>query len=119
MPDELALFMVDRAPTPPAPTESKGVRRTKRQAAMLTAGLHPLTAVVNTLRLHAEAAPADDRQADGRRCGNCQFREVLGYHSCGYPKCTFSKTRMSHGDASDVRAWWPACVDHEWKEPHE
>jgi len=111
--DEPALFDVDQ-PTPPPARESDGVRRTKRQAALLAAGQHPLTlALSRPLRLHPEAAPYDDRQAPGRRCGNCAFRQNNGW---GYPKCTFGDgARMSHGAATDVRAFWPACPDHEWR----
>ncbi len=115
MPD--FLFDVPAEPEPePAPTESATVRRTRRQAAMLAAGIHPLSAVLSVkLRLHAEAAPYGDRQADGRRCGNCRFRELLTWRSQTLPKCTYG-ARMTHGAASDVRAYWSACVDHQWKE---
>lgn len=109
--DEPALFDVDQPTPPPAPAESDGVRRTKRQAALLAAEKHPLSAVVYGLRLHPDAAPYDDRQAPGRRCGNCTYRSPGTY-----PKCTFSnRTRMSSGPATDCRAWWPACPDHEWR----
>lgn len=112
----MTLFDIDvPPPSEPAPKESAGVRRTKRQAALLAAGKHPLSTVLTrSLRLHAEAAPADDHQAEGRRCGTCQFRQQNGW---GYPKCTFGNgLRASHSEASDCRAWWPACTDHQ---PHE
>ncbi len=106
-----ALFDVDEPAQPPAHEESEGVRRTKRQAALLAAGKHPLSAVVSGLRLHPEAAPHYDRQASGRRCGNCAFRRP-GVYS----KCTFgNRTRLSSGPATDCRGWWPACPDHEWR----
>ncbi|MEU8278191.1 hypothetical protein ACFYOK_37510 [Microbispora bryophytorum] len=112
------LFDVDVPPTRPAPKESEGVRRTKRQAALLAAGQHPLSVVLpRPLPLHPEAAPYDDRQAEGRRCGNCAFRTRLSHRAGRYAKCAFGDgARASHGAATDVRAWWSACADHEWKE---
>ncbi|MEV4093823.1 hypothetical protein [Streptosporangium saharense] len=114
---DLVLFGAPDPPEPKQPPESQTVRRTRRQAAMLAAGIHPLSAVVGKLRLHEQAAPYGDPRAPGRRCGNCTFRQVLGYHGDHYPKCTFGgEARISHGAATDCRAWWPGCTDHEWKE---
>lgn len=114
MHDDLALFDGPE-PLTPEPKDSPGVSRTKRQAAMLAAGRHPLSAVLTRpLRLHAQAAPADDRRAPGRRCGNCRFRTK---NHRGFPKCGFGDgVRVSHGEATDCRAFWSGCVDHEWKE---
>ncbi|MEV4320970.1 hypothetical protein AB0J37_01925 [Microbispora rosea] len=115
MGEPTALFDVDVPPPAElAPKESEGVRRTKRQAALLAAGRHPLTVVLTRpLRLHSEAAPYDNRQAPGRRCGNCTFRRTNGW---GYPKCAFGDgARASHSTATDVRAFWSACTDHQWK----
>ncbi|MFC6081036.1 hypothetical protein [Sphaerisporangium aureirubrum] len=99
------------APDPiSADTESVAVRRTRRQADLLAAGIHPLTLVLTRpLRLHSEAAPADDRKANGRRCGDCHWRQVDAWD---FPKCTLAPTRISRGAATDCRAWWPGCVDH-------
>ncbi|MCO1574996.1 hypothetical protein M8C13_04385 [Crossiella sp. SN42] len=113
----------------PVPTEalSGDRRRTQRQAAALAGGAHPLSAAfARHIRLHAEAAPADDRAAPGRRCGNCRFRQVLRYHARSYPKCVLGQEstspgvlppRITHGGGTDVRAWWPACIDHEHGDP--
>lgn len=115
---EAALFDVDAPPPPAAETLSRGRQRTIRQAEALTGGRHPLElALSRPLTLHPEAAPADDRTAPGRRCGNCRFRQMMR----GYPKCTFGKTdsgypRLTHSAATDTRAWWPGCVDHETRE---
>ncbi|MDX3111549.1 hypothetical protein, partial [Nonomuraea angiospora] len=100
---------------PPRPPESSGRSRTRRQSALLAVGQHPLTLVLTRpLRLHAEAAPHEDRQAPGRRCGNCQFRQKSAW---GYPKCTFGDgARASRGAGTDCRGWWPGCLDHEWKD---
>jgi hypothetical protein len=125
---QAALFDVTPAPRPdPGPPVSATVRRTRRQAAMLTRGVHPLAPPLGyPLRLHAEAAPTDGRGAPGRRCGNCRFREVLGHHDRSYAKCLapgllsaeaykrLGPPRVSHSAATDVRAWWPACTDHDW-----
>lgn len=110
----MTLFdLASPEPAPPSP-ESEGVRRTKRQSALLAAGQHPLTLVLSRpLRLHTEAAPYDDRAADGRRCGNCVHRAKSAW---GYPKCGFGDgARASRGAATDCRAFWSACTDHEWK----
>lgn len=121
MADTLTLFEVNESQrAPELPKLSADARRTQRQLEVLAAGYHPLT---NT-RLHPEAAPFDDRSAPGRRCGNCRFREVLAYRQNAFPKCMFpgdlgadeievlGPPRVTHGAASDVRAWWPACADH-------
>lgn len=87
-------------------------RRTLRLTRDLALGRHPLTGG----RLHPDAAPADDRTAPGARCGTCRFRVTGGQ----YPKCRWPDPgeyriaklpRVTHGPATDVRAWWPACTD--------
>lgn len=119
--DAVALFEVDESRRVPEPPKlSADARRTQRQLEVLAAGYHPLAKT----KLHSEAAPFADRSAPGRRCGNCRFREVLGYRHNSFPKCMFpgdlgaddfealGPPRVTHGVASDVRAWWPACADH-------
>jgi len=93
-------------------------RRTQIQAEKLAAGWHPLSGPERgSIRLHKDAAPADDRKAPGLRCGGCKFRAVLDYHRRSYPKCVLPGTsRLTHGTASDVRSWWPACSDWAAKE---
>ncbi|MFJ8818186.1 hypothetical protein [Amycolatopsis thermoflava] len=85
-------------------------RRTERQGRYLASGVHPLTAALgHPVPLHAEAAPAASRTAPGRRCGSCRFRRPGEY-----PKCTaHDGARITRGAGTDVRAWWPACTDHE------
>lgn len=112
--DQPALFdmaRVEPVPLPPVVKLSAGVRRTLRQAADLAKGRHPIGP-----RLHVEAAPHNDRNAPGRRCGNCRWRVLLsGDHEGRFPKCTYGgDLRISNGPATDVRAWWPGCTDHEW-----
>lgn len=128
--EQAVLFGAEPVPAEPQPKESPTVRRTKRQAALLAARRHPLSSPLGySLWLHAEAAPADDRTADGRRCGNCRFRQTGTWHNRTYAKCyapglmdaaAYERSgppRVSHSEATDVRAWWPACVDHDYGDP--
>ncbi|AIJ26386.1 hypothetical protein [Amycolatopsis methanolica] len=89
---------------------SPDARRTERQGQYLAAGAHPLTAALGyPVKLHPGAAPAADRAAPGRRCGNCRYRRPGRY-----PKClVHDGDRITRGAGTDVRAWWPACTDHE------
>lgn len=55
-----------------------------------------------------------------RRCGNDPTVVLTAEEQDRtYPKCLFGETnednrppRASHGGATDVRAWWPACTDY-------
>jgi hypothetical protein len=91
-------------------------RRTLRQRTDVEHGRHPLTRG----RLAADPAAS---------CGNCRFRSLLRWHNRTYPKCVwdytsqdqgasgnryYSPPRVAHSASSDVRAWWPGCVDHEF-----
>jgi hypothetical protein len=137
MADQTALFDITPAdrpgvPATPAAKLSADRRRTIRQAEMLAHGRHPLGGDKwhAYLRLHPEAAPHDDRRAPGRRCGNCWYRRVLEYNSRSYPKCLYGMEnatdadpnpglppRVTHGAATDCRAWWPACLNHVYGDP--
>jgi hypothetical protein len=100
-----------------------GERLRIRQAARIGAGMHPLALHGSVIRLHPDA-PADAHKGDGGtypRCGTCRHREVVsGEHAGRFPKCLFgfdgrrwsTASRASNGEATDVRAWWPACVDY-------
>jgi hypothetical protein len=117
-----ALFAADRA-EPPAEQLSADRRRTQRQRELLHAGLHPLTAALGThIPLHPNAAPADNRDAGGHRCGTCRHRQHTYGHATNYPKCAvgaepgqhcYRWPRYSSGAGTDVRAWWPACTNYE------
>ena len=117
-------------PLKPPEKMSPDRRRTARQRALIAAGLHPLMVyagyVHKSVRLHPEAP--GDCAPDAPRgrpftCGSCRFRVVVGWNSRSYPKCVVDLTddgqtldtspRASHGAATDVRAWWPACRDYE------
>jgi hypothetical protein len=121
--------------TPDAP-ELDGLsaarRRTLRQRMMLERGLHPLSAVqtAGKIQLHPQAAPAGDREAPGRRCGSCVFRRQVAWRDYSQPKCWYGLAqldaasmyleqlpRVAHSASSDVRAWWPACTEHEFGDP--
>ena len=127
--EQPSLFDIDpaqvRAPEPdPFEGLSADRRRTLRQSMDLEAGRHPLTRG----RLHEDAAPADDRNAPGRRCGNCFFRTAKTWHNRDYVKCGHpggmgadeialtAPPRVTHSAASDLRNWWPACTDHVYGE---
>jgi hypothetical protein len=90
--------------------------RTARQRRAITAGRHPLEHVFPTYRHPATRGVAYERDDDLARpytCGSCRFRQVLGGGGRrSYPKCVEGDTapRATHGAASDVRRWWPACI---------
>lgn len=95
---------------------SDGARRTERQAQLIKLGQHPLMSGP----LHPDADRSAHR-TDGKslpfRCGSCVHRITVGAGSKSYPKCDL--TSMSHSEASDVRAWWPACPSYEPLPPKE
>lgn len=98
-------------------TRTAGQKRRDRQLAELENGRHPIT----HRPLHPDAPPAGDLHADGPRCQTCRFRRQFGHHDRSYPKCWLGATNRdvpyaSHGEATDVRAWWPACDAYEPRE---
>lgn len=111
------LFDVEATPAPAKLSPDQ--RRTVRQAEALVYGQHPIAlALDSSIHLHVDAAPASDREAPGRRCGNCWYREHFRYHNRTYAKCTVDDgVRITHGAGTDVRAWWPACRDHTYGDP--
>lgn len=105
----------------PAERVSGDRRRTQRQLEALAGGWHPLCAAGYKIRLHPDA-PADrlDRTAPGLRCRDCRFRSLVStsrsYPKCFYPGGVRPKTgwpRITHGPGTDIRGWWPACVDYQ------
>lgn len=87
----------DYPETHPKPPPTPAERRRARQQLMIDSGIHPLT----KLRL----------ANNGHKCKDCAHRILIGGHSRDYPKCDL--TSMSHSEASDCRAWWPACTSWE------
>lgn len=111
---------------PPArvdePKLSAGQRLTLRQVEAISLGRHPLTGggLHELASRHRDAASP---KSDPFTCGSCYFRMVVRYHGKSYPKCVFDPrrggddtldeyARVSHGAATDVRAWWPACLNY-------
>lgn len=94
-------------------------RRTVRQSVAIELGQHPLALAVGPLVLLGDNPKVEPYMGEGKawwakRCGNCQFRGVFGHHDRTYGKCTYDEpARMSHGAATDCRAWWPACTDYQ------
>ena len=109
-------------PEEPGPKLTLG----QRQAVKLNSGLHPLSRTGAPIRLHHDAAPADDKHAAGLRCGDCVHRVQFGHVESGrdYWKCDAGwdrerkpanryAPRISMSSTSDVRSWWPACTSWE------
>lgn len=119
--EEPGLFEEGDLRVAPDEEVSAGRRRTQRQLEAITQGWHPLSSALGLcLPLHPDAPrEGPDGSAPGPRCGSCRFRRVLGHHDRAYGKCTFvpadrpNLTRVTHGEATDVRAWWPGCTDYE------
>lgn|GEM_PF-2922067 len=121
----------------PVPKLTAGERLRRRQAASILAGRHPLSDPpggplrYGVLRLHPEASRVTVRELvppGTPTCGGCRFRSPVHGGAKDYPKCTWGRSpttspsgysyekpgpRESHSERSDVRAWWPACIDHE------
>lgn len=98
MPEPLVVFE--------KPQRSAGQRMTERQAQDVREGRHPLTGGP----LHEQADIwADKRDPAGLpyKCGSCVHRVILQHRNGSWPKCDLAT--ITHGQASDVRAWWPAC----------
>jgi hypothetical protein len=98
--------MPEPSPAFERPKRSAGQRMTERQAQDVRQGRHPLTGG----RLHDRAdttARKSDPTGLSYRCGSCTHRVSLNHHGEHWPKCDLST--ITHGQASDCRAWWPAC----------
>ena len=109
MPPEVEAGLFDLPPGAEVPLD----RARQLVAARIMAGQHPLSYGGRRLPLHPDAPRSVDRSAPGPRCGTCKWRVLHHHHDKSYPKCEFGDgIRVSHGESSDVRAWWPACHDY-------
>ena len=115
--EDVALFPgFDPPPALDEPEKlSADRRRTLRQASLVAAGVHPLTG--NAIHPYAsrDAAPGGGLRKP-LTCGGCAHLDGNGW---GYLKCYLPGPNgkpipalMSHGPASDIRRWWPACPDY-------
>jgi hypothetical protein len=127
------LFDDDGLRVEPAENMSTDARRTVRQRRLIDAGLHPLMVTAgyspSQARLHPNAAPEicspDAPKGAPYTCGSCRFRQVLRWHDRTYPKCIqevegtnlLTAPSITHGAATDCRAWWPACRLYEPGDP--
>lgn len=125
---ENALF--DMQPgTAPGPVESAAQRRTRRQRDAIRRGAHPLALVfgAGAVRMHPDADRDAAPGAGSRlplRCGSCTWRRLIrAGHDKPYPKCMRTpddtepqplsdSPRATASEATDVRAWWPACTNY-------
>lgn len=120
------------APTPVAlPKETAGEVRRRRQLRAISLGQHPLSVALGMpLGLHRAARRDDDQVTPGTpRCGGCALRQTVAHHDYTYPKCRADSVprsmtqpdgrtytwneypRATNGPGTDVKRWWPACVD--------
>lgn len=110
----------NQAPYTTTPDDiTKGARRRLRQNLAMHNRRHPLLAImgVTNQALHGSVTvevelPIMDRRptVTGPTCGDCRFRIMQGAASDrDYPKCFGFDGLNTHGESTDVRAWWPAC----------
>lgn len=136
--DEQGLFPAEPYAAPmvdekPVERISAARRLTLRQADAVRHGGHPLALVRPTVRVHPDADPARTASPDNTanrplRCGTCRWRRQVSGGGNNYPKCVWrpvddvpdergrhktAPPRYSAGSETDVRAWWPACMDYQ------
>lgn len=111
----------DGAQLPPPEPLSRGERRKRLVEGRIARGEHPL----GRIRVHVDAARK--RGAEGLTCGDCRFRVLLEHHNKTYPKCHLPMVigerttypRDTNCESSDIRAWWPACIDYQPREDNQ
>lgn len=90
-----------------------------RQLEAMRQGWHALTIPLQqNIRLHPAAALLDGKpNTRGRRCGNCRFRQAVSTGTeNNFYKChqgDASHPRATPNPESDIRKWWPGCLEHE------
>jgi hypothetical protein len=115
----------------PAPRDHRGraQRRQERQAAAIELGQHPLSVALG-ISIPLTPAVRDGVDLVRPSCGDCALRQPLSGGNRSFPKCTARPVersrvdeggrtwtwheypRATHGEGTDVRAWWPACTDY-------
>lgn len=109
------LFDMEPTDTPrlpeldPPADMSSDQKRTWRDRQRLARGWHP-----NASRpLHPDAPRVTEpgEPGDGPRCRSCAHLLAHRHNCRTYFKCQV--VGISHGPATDVRRWWPACTA--WK----
>jgi hypothetical protein len=113
-------------------------RRTIRQSGLISIGLHPLALKLDhPLALHPLAGSASCpcekgyvsrqicphhrimRAEPATTCGSCRWLGKLdqdnedGTNPSPLKCWVAGGSRVSRGEATTVRRWWPACVDYE------
>lgn len=101
----------------PVPAAAKPASLKDRQAGKIAAGEHPLS-WVGDFPKRVPLAPAGTGT-----CGTCAHKMRPHHHGRAYPKCAAGAfrspdgngfreawPRASHSEATDIRAWWPACT---------
>lgn len=140
--EELALFEETGrvVPSPLEPKLTPGERLRRQQAGRIAVGLHPLSYAGAIIHLHPDAGrplAKGEGDPDAPTCGSCAFRVLRGGAARDFPKCLYGRVereipperrrkhgptkvilepRATRGQASDVRAWWPACTTYQPKE---
>lgn len=119
-PDDQAALFPGFEPAHQEPVEelSAGGRRRVRQAQAVAAGVHPLALVLGAVVvMHADGNRDATAQqpGPGPHCGGCAHRgSYSGAHAGTFPKCSrFAPGSLSNSGATDCRAWWPACTQHQ------
>lgn len=80
---------------------------------------HPLARLGMAVELHPDAGPLGFAFDVGLRCGGCIHRRVAPstVSAREFPKCAVDGwSRASHAATTDVRSYWPACVDYQPEE---
>lgn len=131
------------AAAPEEDTRTRGQQLRDRQQARIAVGRHPLSINGMVIRLHPDAPRDAHKDDDGAypRCGSCVHRQMVGGHAKSFPKCVigyerrpltdaeiarnagtiyqhathyvYEGRRNTSSDATDVKAWWPACSDYQ------
>lgn len=115
----------------PGFAEHVKTRLSDRQAAAVERGQHPLS-----VALRSPLPLLDVGDAERPTCGTCLFRRHYNPgHARSYAKClaypqirhmpapgggehTWTDyPRVTNGEGTDIRSWWPACPDYQPKEP--